>query len=57
METDWCVYVVVTAFESFIFEPDAGYRKAREPLASQSTEPLRVQVYCPIFRKTLAFGN
>lgn len=49
---DRCVYVVVVAFRSFIFKPDAGYRKAMEMLAGQNTEPLRLQVYCPIFRKT-----
>lgn len=49
---DLCVYVVVMAFRSFIFKPAAGYRKAMEMLAGQSTEPLRLQVYCPILRKT-----
>lgn len=26
-------------------------------LAKQSTEPLRLQVYCSVFRKTLGFGS
>lgn len=47
---DLRVYVAVMAFRNFIFKPDAVYRKARETLARQSTEPLRLQVYCPIFR-------
>lgn len=54
---DRCVYVVVMAFRSFIFKPDAGYRKAREVLASRSTEPVRLRVYCPVFRKTWGFGS
>lgn len=47
---DLRVYVAVMAFRNFIFKPDAVYRKAREMLARQSTEPLRLQVCCPIFR-------
>jgi len=54
---DRCVCVVVVAFRGVIFKPDAVYRNAREMLASQSTEPVRLQVYCPIFRKTLGFGS
>lgn len=54
---DRCACGLVMAFRSFICKPDAGYRKARETLASQSAEPLRLQIYCPIFRKSLGFGS